>query len=109
MIIITIRVKNIDSSLNKAFSELKAFHEDKAGGFYMDDIVSKDDNKSVDETIKEALCLIEKKSELFMKVYQSGGETELYITYRQKDGAPLIFSAKTLEFLSLYGISLGID
>ncbi len=109
MMIITIRVRNIDSSLNKAFSELKAFHKDKVGGFYMDDIVSKDDTKSVDETIKEALNLIEKNSELYMKVYQSGGETELYITYRQRNNAPLIFSTKTLEFLSLYGISLGID
>ena len=52
MIIITIRVRNIDSSLNKAFSELKAFHKDKAGGYYTDEIVSKDDNKSVDATIK---------------------------------------------------------
>lgn len=101
MIIITIRLKKIESSLKKVFSELKGFHKDEAGGFYVDEIMSKnDDTISVDMAIKEATDLIEKYSELFMKVYQTGGETELYIMYRQKDGFPFKFSTETLSFMS---------
>lgn len=110
MIIITIRVKNIDSSLKNIFSEHTAFHIDKAGAYYMDEIISKDDDsESIEAAINEALRPIETYSGLFMNVYKTGGDTELYITYRHSGDTLLYLTPETLAFMSRYGISLGVD
>lgn len=104
----SLTIKNIPSELKEELQSHLEFKPDIVGGFHTD--ISETTNESKAEScIIEQLALIEKYSELFEKIQNGGGKTELYITAHDLGKKGLLISPEIIDFMARYGIGLGVD